>query len=157
MERTMGCETECQDSVSWQGGFADGVAGRSPRRNKLAYCSGYNAGAARRISRRTMMAAALATLVVPGTAALASSESDPIFAAIEQHRQAWETLNGAPHEDDQTRLHESILAAESELVDTRPTTTAGVVALRAYHREHRHRERMYPPPVPSENSYWGKG
>jgi hypothetical protein len=103
-----------------------------------------------------MMAAALATLVAPG-AALASPEPDPIFAAIERHRQAWETLESAPHDDDQMRLHVAVLEAESEVVNVRPTTTAGAVALRAYHREHRYRERMYPVPYPSENWNWGKG
>jgi len=102
------------------------------------------------------MAAALAT-VVASRGALASPEPDPIFAAIEHHRQAWEALNSAPHDDDQMRLHVAVLEAESAVVNIRPTTTAGAVALRAYHREHRHRERMYPTPVPSENWNWGKG
>ena len=31
------------------------------------------------------------------------------------------------------------------------------VALRAYHREHRYRERMYPTPFPGEYWNWGKG
>ncbi len=103
------------------------------------------------------MAAALATLVAPSTGALASPEPDPIFAAIEHHRQAWEALNSAPHDDDQMRLHEAVLEAESEVVNIRPTTTAGAVALRTYHREHRYRERMYPTPYPSEYWNWGKG
>jgi hypothetical protein len=153
----MGSEGDCHNSVSWQAGFADGLAGRrSPRGNRLAYRSGYIAGSARRISRLTMMATALATLIVPKTGAVASPESDPIFSAIEQHRQAWETLKGAPHDDDQ-RLHEVVLAAESEVVNTRPTTMAGIVALRAYHREHLYRERMYPPPFPGGYWRWGKG
>jgi hypothetical protein len=104
-----------------------------------------------------MMAAALATLVAPTRDALATPESDPIFVAIEHHRQAWETLKSAPHDDDQMRLHEAVLVAESEVVNIRPTTTAGVVALRAYHREHRYRERMYPAPFPGEYRSWGKG
>ena len=103
------------------------------------------------------MAVALATLVAPMRDALATPESDPIFAAIERHRQAWETLKGAPHDDDQIRLREAVLVAESEVVNTRPTTAAGVVALRTYHREHRYRERMYPIPFPAESGYWGKG
>jgi spore coat polysaccharide biosynthesis protein SpsF (cytidylyltransferase family) len=82
---------------------------------------------------------------------------DPIFAAIERHRQAWETLKSAPLDDDQVRLREAVLGTESEVVNIRPTTTAGAVALRAYHREHRHRERMYPAPNPGEYSNWGKG
>ena len=93
----------------------------------------------------------------PKRGALAASEPDPIFAAIEHHRQAWETLKSAPHDDDQMRLHEAVLVAESEVVNIRPTTTAGAVALRAYHREHRYRERMYPTPFPGEYRYWGKG
>jgi hypothetical protein len=157
MEMTMGSETERQDPTPWQAGFADGLTGRrSPGESQGAYRSGYIAGSARRISRRTMMAAALATLVAPGVA-LASPEPDPIFAAIERHRQAWETLNSAPHDDDQMRLHVAVLEAESEVVNVRPTTTAGAVALRAYHREHRYRERMYPAPYPPENWNWGKG
>jgi hypothetical protein len=143
--------------MPWQAGFADGLTGRrSPGESQREYRSGYIAGSARRISRRTMMAAALATLVAP-TGALATPEPDPIFAAIERHRQAWETLKSAPHDDDQMRLHEAVLDAESEVVNIRPTTTAGAVALRAYHREHRHRERTYPAPYPSENWNWGKG
>jgi hypothetical protein len=104
-----------------------------------------------------MMAAALATLVAPSRGALATPEPDPIFAAIEHHRQAWETLKNAPHDDDQMRLQEAVLDAESEVVNVRPTTTAGAVALRAYHREHRYRERTYPAPSPSEYWYGGKG
>ncbi len=103
------------------------------------------------------MAAALATLVAPGGGALATPEPDPIFAAIEHHRQAWETLRNAPHDADQMRLHEAVLDAESEVVNVRPTTTAGALALRSYHREHRYRERMYPTPYPTENWNWGKG
>jgi hypothetical protein len=104
-----------------------------------------------------MMAAALASLVAPRGGALATQEPDPIFAAIERHQQAWENLKSAPHDDDQIRLHEAVLVAESEVVNIRPTTTAGAVALRAYHREHRYRERMYPAPFPGESQYWGKG
>jgi hypothetical protein len=55
------------------------------------------------------------------------------------------------------RLHEAVLIAESEVVNIRPTTTAGAVALRAYHREHRYRERTYPTPLPNEYGYSGKG
>ena len=154
----MGSETECQDPMPWQAGFADGLTGRrSPGENQRAYRSGYIAGSARRISRRTMMAAALATVVASSRGALASPEPDPIFAAIEHHRQAWETFKSAPPDDDQMRLHEAVLVAESEVVNIRPTTTAGAVALRAYHREHRYRERMYPTPFQDEYRYWGKG
>jgi hypothetical protein len=157
MEMIMRSETECQDLVPWQVGFADGLAGRrSPTENERAYRSGHIAGSAQRISRRTMMAAALATLAAPSVA-FATPESDPIFAAIEHHRQAWETLKSAPHDDDQVRLHEAVLTAESELVNVRPTTTAGMVALRAYHREQRRWERTYPTPPRDENWYWGKG
>ena len=153
----MGYEAERQDPTPWQTGFADGLTGRrSPDENQREYRSGYIAGSARRISRRTMMAAALATLVAPRVA-LATPEPDPIFAAIEHHRQAWEALESAPHDDDQMRLHVAVLAAESEVVNIRPTTTAGAVALRTYHREHRYRERMYPTPYPSEYWNWGKG
>jgi hypothetical protein len=153
----MGSETKRQDPMPWQVGFADGLTGRrSPSEDQRAYRSGYIAGSARRISRRTMMAAALATLVAP-RGALATPEPDPIFAAIEHHWQAWEALKSAPHDDDQTRLHVAVLEAESEVVNIRPTTTAGVVALRTYHREHRHRERMYPTPSPGEYWNWGKG
>jgi hypothetical protein len=153
----MGSETERQDPTPWQAGFADGLTGRrSSSEDQRAYRSGYIAGSARRISRRTMMAAALATLVAPASA-LAAPEPDPIFAAIERHRQVWDALKSAPHDDDQARLHVAVLDAESEVVNIRPTTTAGAVALRAYHREHRYRERMYPAPYPSENWNWGKG
>jgi hypothetical protein len=158
MEMTMGSETERQDPTPWQAGFADGLTGRrSPSENQRAYRSGYIAGSARRISRRTMMAAALATLVAPSKGALATAESDPIFAAIERHRQAWETFRNASHDDDQMRLHEAVLVAESEVVNIRPTTAAGVLALRTYHREQRYRERTYPTPYPGENWNWGKG
>ena len=154
----MGSGTKYQDPTPWQAGFADGLTGRrSPGESERAYRSGYIAGSARRISRRTMMAAALATLVAPSSGALAAPEPDPIFAAIERHRQAWETLKSAPHDDDQVRLHEAVLDAESEVVNIRPTTTAGAVALRTYHREHRYRERMYPTPYPGEYWNWGKG
>src|SRR5215469_8734602 len=99
----MGSETECQDQMLWQAGFADGLTGRrSPSENQRAYRSGYIAGSARRISRRTMMAVALATLVAPRSGALATSESDPILAAIERHRQAWETFKSTSHDNDQS-------------------------------------------------------
>src|SRR5471032_300944 len=104
MEITMGSETKRPDPTPWQAGFADGLTGRrSPSENQRSYCSGYIAGSARRISRRTMMAVAHATLVAPRSA-LATPEPDPIFAAIEHHRQAWETLKNAPPGDDQMRL-----------------------------------------------------
>src|SRR5450631_4339936 len=117
----MGSETERQDLMPWQAGFADGLTGRrSPSESQRAYSSGYIAGSARRISRRTMMAAALATLVAP-SGALAAAEPDPIFAAIERHRQAWETLKSAPHDDDdQMRLHVAVVTAETEVVNIRP-------------------------------------
>jgi hypothetical protein len=155
----MASEMERKDPMPWQAGFADGLTGRrSPSEDQGAYRSGYIAGSARRISRRTMMAAALAIVVAPSRSALASPEPDPIFAAIEHHRQAWEALNSAPHDDDdQMRLHVAVLESESKVVNTRPTTAAGVVALRAYHRERRYRERMYPTPYPAENWNWGKG
>ena len=130
---------------------------RSSTENELAYRSGHIAGSAQRISRRTMMAAALATLAAPTSVALATPEPDPIFAAIEHHRKAWESLKSAPHDDDHARLHQAVLTAESELVNIRPTTAAGMVALRAYHREQRRWERTYPAPPPVENWYWGKG
>jgi hypothetical protein len=153
----MGSETERQDPTPWQVGFADGLTGRrSPNENQGAYRSGYIAGSVRRISRRTMMAAALASLLAP-KGALANLEPDPIFAAIENHRQAWETLKSASHDDDQMRLHEAVLRTESEVVNTRPTTTAGAVALRTYHRQQRYRERTYPAPYPPEYWNWGKG
>ena len=153
----MGSGTKYQDPMPWQAGFADSLTGRrSSGESERAYRSGYIAGSARRISRRTMMAAALAT-VVASRGALASPEPDPIFAAIEHHRQAWEALNSASHDDDQMRLHVAVLEAESAVVNIRPTTANGAVALRAYHREHRHRERLYPAPYPAENWNWGKG
>lgn len=153
----MGSETERQGLTPWQAGFADGLTGRrSPSENESAYHSGHIAGSAQRISRRTMMAAALASLAAPSVA-FAAPEPDPIFAAIEHHRQAWETLKSAPHDDDQVRLHEAVLTAESELVNIRPRTAAGMVALRAYHREQRRWERTYPAPPPDQNWYWGKG
>jgi len=153
----MASENERHDPVSWQAGFADGLAGRrSPRGDRFAYRAGYIAGSARRISRRTMMAAALATLVVPRAGDAASSEFDPIFSLIDQHRHAWETLKHASPDDD-VDLHEAVLASESEVVNTRPTTAAGIVALRNYHREHRYHERIYPTPFPGEYWYWGKG
>jgi len=153
----MGPGDEYHDPASWQAGFADGLGGRrSPRGNRLAYRSGYIAGSARRISRRTMMATALATLVIPSAGDVASSQFDPILTLIEQHRRAWESLKRVAHDDDQG-LHEALLAREFEVVNTRPTTTAGIVALRNYHREHRYHERLYPTPFPGEYWYWGKG
>lgn len=157
----MGFETENEDPKSWCGGFVDGLAGkRSPREDKTAYRSGYIAGSVQRISKRTMMAVALAIVAVPAASSLASPGSDPVLAAIERHRQAWEALNVAG--DDHARWHEAVLAAEAELVDTRPTTSAGVEALRAYHQEARYRERSYPRPYPEywRDQYWrgwGKG
>jgi hypothetical protein len=157
MEMIMGSETERKNPTPWQAGFADGLSGRqSSSEDQRAYRSGYIAGSARRISRRTMMAVALATVVAP-KGALATPEPDPIFDAIERHRQAWEALNSASHDDHQMRLHVAVLEAESVVVNVRPTTAAGAVALRAYHREHRYRERTYPNPYPAENWNWGKG
>jgi hypothetical protein len=80
-----------------------------------------------------------------------------VFPLIDQHRRAWETLKRAPHDADQG-LHEAVLASEFAVINTRPTTTAGIVALRNYHREYRYHERMYPTPWPGEYWYYrGKG
>ena len=103
------------------------------------------------------MAVALATVVAPNRGALAAAEPDPIFAAIEHHRQAWETLKSAPHDDDQMRLHEAVLIAESEVVNIRPTTTAGVWLCAPITANIGTASACTLIPYPSENWNWGKG
>jgi hypothetical protein len=148
-------EPESEGHTSWCGGFADGLAGnRSPKGDRTAYRSGYMAGSVQRVSKRTMMAVALAIVALPAASSLASPGADPVFAAIERHKLAWETLTAAG--DDHARWDEAVLIAETELIDTRPTTPAGVAALRAYHQEARYRERLYQhsPDEYRPHEYW---
>jgi hypothetical protein len=154
----MGHQISGQDRVSWQLGFDDALAGRqSPMGDKLAYRSGHIEGSALRMSRRTMMAVAFATLasIPPATAVTEPPDSDPILAAIEHHRRAWHALKIAPDHDD-TRLHEAVLDAEAGVVNTLPTTPAGVLALRTYHRELRERGGLGQPVAPSRSWRPGK-
>ncbi len=101
------------------------------------------------ISRRAILAGAaisLPTIALPAIA-IAATEPDPILAAIEAHREAqmrwmisgriWANLfPSTPEFDAAEKAHDADVKlrtdAEDELVDTRPTTIAGVLALLAY-------------------------
>jgi hypothetical protein len=85
---------------------------------------------------------------LPAAVAVASTEPDPIFAAIEEHRTAFmRRLKAgriyshlgdvdapgyqAPEEAD-AEAYQAKRDAEFDLVETEPTTHAGIVALLAY-------------------------
>jgi hypothetical protein len=103
------------------------------------------------LSRRSLVttAAALPALAMPA-AAVASTELDPVFAVIEDHRRAYiERLRtGAPaaRARPSNPEYKNLMAAEdsaSDLFDdatetlakTQPTTVSGVLALLAYMEE----------------------
>lgn len=102
------------------------------------------------LSRRTLVtsAAALPVLAVPAVAA--STEPDPIFAAIERHRSAWVEWTATvgvwadmSHKD--PRHHEAQFTMDekgrvrdeacNDLLTTYPTTVAGVVAFLRYYEQ----------------------
>lgn len=97
---------------------------------------------------------ALAGITAGATAGLAASAvqactlPDPIFAAIERHRRAWDDLNvisdlteAAENGDKNAelkadQLHEAVNNATDRLLDVVPTTIAGVSALLDYAAEY---------------------
>jgi len=102
------------------------------------------------LSRRSLVtsAAALPALAV---LAIASTEPDPIFAAIERHRSAYSEWSAAVEVwslllSDDPRYPAAELATEEksslkadavdDLVTIYPTTAGGVVALLKYYSEH---------------------
>lgn len=107
------------------------------------------------LSRRHLVTtvAALPALAVPAVA-VAAAEPDPIFAAIEEHRRAWWDDGGhcsdldwiashgeteAVREEAERKLDllwEQVRAATDKLIDTAPTTNAGVAALLEYAIDH---------------------
>ena len=138
---------------SWWAGFTDGISGRRPPTGEqVAYRSGYFAGLAQRTSQRIIMVVAVASTALPAAASV-GEDQESILTAIDEHRQAWEALSttNANYE----HWHQAFLAAELKLVESRPTTPAGITALRDYDREARRRGRPYQPPPQFE--YWGTG
>ena len=102
------------------------------------------------ITRRSLIAGAAVVASTPALAAVPgiTSPIDPIFAAIEAHRLAWDelsrklpTLDEADDEDENAkreldRLNDAIDAAEGELIDVIPTSIAGIVAVLEYAANH---------------------
>lgn len=93
-------------------------------------------------SRRAILAgaAALPALTIPCTA---NPAPDPIFAAIERHREAravwWEPVPGETDQESDDRINRTAAAAERTLADvisTKPTTIAGCVALLRHVHDH---------------------
>src|SRR5689334_859441 len=120
-------------SRSWRAGFRDGMGGRRiPTGDKVAYHSGYLAGLAQRTTQKTMMAVALATVALPATAG-SPQRVDATLAAINEHREAWTALS-EPSTGCESR-HEAFMAAEAKLIESRPVTPAGLMALRNYEQE----------------------
>lgn len=102
------------------------------------------------ITRRSLIAGAAVIASTPALAAVPAipSQFDPIFAAIEAHRAAWEELEGKLpaldklQDDDESakqeleRLHDAIDNAEDGLIDVIPTSIAGIVAVLEYAANH---------------------
>lgn len=97
------------------------------------------------LTRRGAVMATLAATVMPAkaTGSIAGIDPDPIFAAIELHRQAWAQFDANTSElteagdyDELDLLMEAFGCAEDGLLDTIPTTIAGVSALLDYVAEH---------------------
>jgi hypothetical protein len=91
------------------------------------------------VSRRAVMAGIPAAAIMPaatqanGAHAPHSTTTDPVFAAIERHRQAvqaWQASMGEAHDAD--KISNQLLAMERdafrEWLTTPPTTLAGVIA-----------------------------
>jgi hypothetical protein len=105
-----------------------------------------------KLSRRTLVtsAAALPALAVPAAVSASVSSDDPIFAAIERHRQAitpWEAaveIESNMFDSDPGYAEAEEVAAEKscdlheasvDLIRIYPTTAAGVAALLKYYAE----------------------
>jgi hypothetical protein len=93
-------------------------------------------------TRRAIVAGATAMPAVAALPAIAgAAQPDPIFAAIAAHRTAWAAVDaaairlddeGAPQEKEEAELRplsDVEDEAQTALIDTEPTTMAGVVAL----------------------------
>lgn len=143
-------ESKPQSSLSWRVGFRDGMAGtRLPTGDRVAYHSGYLAGLAQRTTQKTMMAVALASVALPPTTP-SPRQADTTLAAIDEHRQAWDALTrGSTNCDD---WHQAFMTAEAKLVESRPVTADGLMALREYEQEARRRRAPYPSFQPPEYS-----
>ena len=97
--------------------------------------------------RRSILAGTASVPALP-VVALASTEPDPIYAAIEAHRSAFlrrlkaSRINSHLEEDDSpekrsaeeanSATYAAKVNAELDLVETGPTTHAGILALLAY-------------------------
>ncbi len=93
------------------------------------------------------LAAGSALTLVPQLAKADTKDSDPIFAAIEAHKRAaiethrkgmpyWSSMDGTPEHEAAEAEYFDAEEAEDEaavqLLDVRPTTMAGVIALLRY-------------------------
>jgi hypothetical protein len=67
--------------------------------------------------------------------ARALSGPDPIFALIEQHREAHDVRERCDDGKELDAVNEAAWAIEQELARTRPTTLAGILAIMRYERE----------------------
>jgi hypothetical protein len=121
------------------------------------------------LNRRLILAGAAAAPIaaVAGKAAAAAMpvRGDPIFAAIEAHRCAWDELckncSRLDREDTEqskrefNQLNEAIEEASDGLLDVLPTTIAGVSALLTYAADNACGGRFWPQGYVDENPKTG--
>jgi hypothetical protein len=100
-------------------------------------------------SRRAILAgaASVPVLALPAVVSSASTDPDPIFAAIEAHRRAWVDLDPCSELDrmasngnkeaakELERLYVGLDTAEVNLLHIAPTTIGGVAAVLAHAAE----------------------
>jgi hypothetical protein len=98
----------------------------------------------KKMHRRAALSVLAATAIAAPniTAASASTQDDPILAAIENHRAAWARSEAALQDyhadpsENASAYHDQCSAAidtaEAALIDARPTTVAGAAALATY-------------------------
>jgi hypothetical protein len=106
-----------------------------------------------KLTRRSLVASAaiLPVAAVP-IAVQATTEPDPIFAAIEAHKRAWSELEGILIKASRARVldpnvdqaHDLLDETADKLVEIVPTTVAGAVALLTYAAEFAHGGNSWP-------------
>jgi hypothetical protein len=101
------------------------------------------------VSRRQMLATmpAAAATMTGGAAAAGASADDPVFAAIERHRQVIQARLLALHTDQPDEISNQLLTAEGNAflawLTTPPTTMTGVIAT-LDHASHRPSDNVLP-------------
>ena len=113
-------------------------------------------------TRRALVAGAVALPALP-VAVQSATGRDPILAAIEAHKHAWDELEQALTEADRAgvedpdvdHLHTRIDDAADGLVDVLPTSMAGVVALLSYAAEFAQGGNIWPTGYKTEHPRTG--